>query len=357
MSRTGVILTNIGTPDAPTPEAVGRYLREFLMDPYVLDMPFLKRWLLVNGIIVPRRRVYSAEHYQEVQTDDGSPLMVFTKRFAADLAAELGNHGDEYIVEIGMRYGNPSISAALSKLMSDNVDRVIALPLYPQYTQSSFETAVVETRKLAQKFGSVADLSFVPPFYADRGFIDACVHRVGEHLKLNSADHVLFSFHSVPERHIKQLDASGQYCLAKPDCCEAIGAQNQNCYRAHCLATTRAIARGLGLNDDQYTMCFQSQFGRDRWIGPAFEDLLRELPGRGVKTVAVFCPSFVADCLETLEEIGIRGRDEFKEAGGQDLTLIPCLNSDPLWVKAAANLIVETRSGSESRSAVAGGVG
>ncbi|HEY3103556.1 MAG TPA: ferrochelatase [Pyrinomonadaceae bacterium] len=338
MGRIGVLLTNIGTPDEPTPDAVGRYLREFLMDEYVLDMPFMKRWLLVNRVIVPRRKHYSAEHYQKIQMPEGSPLLVHTKKFAAGLASELSNGGAEFVVEIGMRYGNPSIAAGLANLKRAGVDTIVAVPLYPQYTQSSFETAVVETKRQAKKLGVTDRLLFVEPFYADAGFINANAHIVGEHLKTYSPDYTLFSFHGVPVRHIKQIDAA-DHCRVNDACCAQVGPTNANCYRAQCHATARAIATAVGLNIDQYTTCFQSQFGKDEWIGPAFEGLLRELPKRGIKTIAVACPSFVADCLETLEEVGIRGREEFREAGGEELTLIPCLNSDPLWIKAAANLI------------------
>jgi ferrochelatase len=335
MTRTGVLLINIGTPDDPTPDAVGRYLREFLMDEYVLDMPFIKRWLLVNRVIVPRRKHYSAEHYQKIQMPEGSPLLVHTERFAAGLISELGN---DYAVEIGMRYGNPSIAAGLSKLKKAGVDRIVAAPLYPQYTQSSFETAVAETRKRANKLGVSGKTVFLDPFYLDEDFIQANAKVVSEHLKTRMADYVLFSFHSVPVRHIKQLDPN-DHCRVNESCCAEVGAANQNCYRAQCHATARAIASAVGLTPDRYTACFQSQFGKDEWIGPSFEGLLEELPKRGIKSVAVACPSFVADCLETLEEIGIRGREEFQEAGGEDLTLIPCLNSEPLWIKAAGNLI------------------
>ena len=338
MGRTGVLLINIGTPDEPTPEAVGRYLREFLMDEYVLDMPFVKRWLLVNRVIVPRRKHYSAEHYQKVQMPEGSPLLVHTERFAAGLVNEFAADAGEFVVEIGMRYGNPSIAGALLKLKKAGVDRIVAAPLYPQYTQSSFETAVVETRKQAKKLGIADKIVFLDPFYVEPGFIQANAAIVGEHLKTNSPDYVLFSYHGVPVRHIKQVDTHG-HCRTNDSCCAEVGAANANCYRAQCHATTRAIAAALELKAELYTTCFQSQFGKDEWIGPSFEDLLVELPKRGIKSVAVACPSFVADCLETLEEIGIRGREEFKEAGGDELTLIPCLNSDPLWIKAAANLI------------------
>ena len=338
MTRTGVLLTNIGTPDEPTPEAVGRYLRQFLMDEYVLDIPFIKRWLLVNRIIVPRRKHYSAEHYKKIQMEEGSPLLVYTRKFAAGLANELS---DDYAVEIGMRYGNPSIAAGLANLRKAGVGRIVAVPLYPQYTQSSFETAIVETKKQAKKLGLSDNLEFVDPFYVDPGFIEACARIVSEHLQVHSPDHVLFSYHGVPVRHIKQIDTNG-YCRVNETCCVEVGAANQNCYRAQCHATSRAIASMLGLNADEFTTCFQSQFGKDEWIGPSFEDLVVELPKRGIKTLAVACPSFVADCLETLEEIGIRGREEFQDAGGEDLTLIPCVNRHPLWVKAAANLIRAT---------------
>ena len=349
MTRIGVLLTNIGTPDEPTPEALARYLREFLMDEYVLDMPYIKRWLLVNRIIVPRRKHYSAEHYQKVQMEEGAPLLVYTQRFAAGLASELS---DDYVIEIGMRYGNPSIPAGLTNLKKAGVDRIVAVPLYPQYTQSSFQTAVVETKKQAKKLGLTGKLKFVDPFYVDPGFIGACAQVVRDHLQAHSPDHVLFSYHGVPVRHIKQIDTVG-YCQNNDSCCAQIGSANQTCYRAQCHATSRAIAAALGLKPNQFTTCFQSQFGKDEWIGPSFEDLLVELPKRGIKTVAVACPSFVADCLETLEEVGMRGREEFQEAGGADLTLIPCINSRPLWVKAAAKLIRATAEQSEVAGASA----
>jgi ferrochelatase len=353
MNRTGVLLINIGTPDDATPEAVGRYLREFLMDGYVLDMPFWKRWFLVNRIIVPRRKYDSAKHYQEIQTDEGSPLMFHTKRFAASLSTELANRDGDYVVEIGMRYGNPSIGAALSRLKASSVNRVVVMPLYPQYTQSSFLTATVETKKRARQIGLESQLSFVDPFYDDKRFIKAWAQRVEEHLGERELDHVVFSYHGIPVRHIKKLDPSGGHCLGSSDCCAQISVVNQNCYRAQCFATSGAIARELGLEADRFTTCFQSQFGRDVWIGPNLDDRLRELPGRGLKRVAVLCPSFVADCLETVEEIGIRGSEDFMQAGGKELTLVPCLNSDPAWITAAADLITNSQ-GDRLRAKAAG---
>jgi len=352
MKRIGVLLINVGTPDDTTPESVGRYLRQFLMDGHVLDMPYLKRWLLVNRVIVPHRQEHTAKHYQEIDTEEGLPLLVHTRNLATELSAELSNREHEYVVAIGMRYGNPSIRSALAKLKAHNVDRIVAVPLYPQYTQSSFATAVAETRKRARQLGLTNQLSFVPPFYGDSGFIKVSADVVAQHLNSRAPDHFLFSFHSVPTRHIKKLDSSGGRCLINADCCDEIRTANQDCYRAQCIATARSIARELGLAADRYTACFQSQLGKDEWIGPALEDLLRELPNRGIRTVAVFCPSFVADCLETLEEIGIRGREEFAKAGGQELILIPCLNSEPLWIKAAADFIFEkTRDRNQVKAA------
>ena len=350
MTRIGVLLINIGTPDEPTPEAVGRYLRQFLMDEYVLDLPYLKRWLLVNRVIVPRRKYSSAEHYKKIQSEEGAPLLVHTRKFAAALAEELSHDAHDYSVEIGMRYGNPSIEASLGKLKNQRADKIVVVPLYPQYTQSSFQTAVAETKKQAKKLGLTDRLVFLDPFYIDAGFVDACTEIINEHLRTQSADHLLLSYHSVPVRHIRKLDPTN-YCRIDESCCAEITEANQNCYRAQCHATSRAIASAVGLEPNEFTTCFQSQLGKDEWIGPSFDELVAELPQRGIKTLAVACPSFVADCLETLEEIGITGSEEFREAGGDELTLIPCVNDHQRWIKAAADLVRKTASGSDQAKA------
>ena len=341
MKRTGVLLINLGTPDEPTPEAVGRFLREFLMDEFVLDVPALLRWFLVNVVIVPRRKNQSARLYQKIHTEQGSPLLVHTLDLAEKVAAKLSAKNDDYVVEVGMRYGNPSIASALAKLLAANVERVVALPLYPQYAESSFETAVLETQRKAYALGSPFKLAFLPPFFDRPEFIDACARRVADYLKADSPDHIVFSFHGVPVRHIKKLDQSHRHCLVQADCCEGIGAANQLCYRAQCVSTALAIAAQLGLYEDGYTWSFQSRFGPAEWIGPSTESVLRDLAARGKKQVAVFCPSFVADCLETLEEIALRGRETFVASGGDDLKLIPALNTYPLWVEAITHWIVE----------------
>jgi ferrochelatase len=340
LNRIGVLLINLGTPDAPTPEAVGSYLREFLMDGFVIDVPKPVRWFLVNVMIVPRRKIQSAKAYQKVQLPGGSPLRVYTRALAEKVAEQLSKD-ERYVVEYAMRYGNPSIASALSRLNSQGPSRIIVLPLYPQYAESSFETAVVETKSVAQRLGCAERLSFFPPFYDRPEFIAAFARRVADAHSTQPSDHIVFSFHSLPERHLKRLDATGQYCLVKPDCCDRISAVNQNCYRAQCFSTARRIAAQLDLKDDDYTVSFQSRLGRAKWIGPTTEVVLRELGERGVKRVAVSCPSFVADCLETVEEMGIRGRQTFIEAGGDELFLVPSLNAEPAWVEAVANWIRE----------------
>ena len=341
MKRTGVLLINLGTPDDSSPEAVGRFLREFLMDGFVLDIPAPLRWPLVNVAIVPRRRKQSAELYQKIHSADGPPLLFHTRQLATEVSAALTAIEDRYLVKFGMRYGNPSIASALEELHTANVERIIVLPLYPQYAESSFETAVVETKKRARELGCADKLLFLSPFYADPNFINACAERVTEHFNGDTPGHILFSFHGVPVRHVKKLDQSQRHCAVKPNCCQEISVVNQHCYRAQCIFTAEAIRQQMGLSESSCTTSFQSRFGRTEWVGPATDEVLRNLARSGVRKVAVFCPSFVADCLETLEEIAIRGRETFLTAGGEELRLIPSLNTHPAWVATVTNWIVE----------------
>lgn len=335
--KTGLLLINLGTPDAATPDAVGRYLREFLMDPFVIDTPKPLRWFLVNIVIVPRRKHKSAAAYQKIQMPEGSPLLVHTRALARGVLAELGDY--EYAVEFGMRYGNPSIASALERLKQQDVSRIIVLPLYPQYAESSFETAVVETKKSGKQLECADRLTFLEPFYNRPEFINAWAERIRQSVGEQKPEHFLFSFHSLPVRHVLRVNGSNQHCLKTADCCDRIMAANQNCYRAQSFATARAIADQVGLVSANFTVAFQSRLGRAEWIGPDTEAVICDLARRGLKRVAVACPSFVADCLETLEEIAIRGRELFVTAGGEDLQLIPSLNSDRLWVQAVAEWV------------------
>jgi ferrochelatase len=329
----GLLLVNLGTPDAPEPAPVRAYLREFLADPRVLDINPVGRAALLNLVILPRRPRQSAAAYRQVWTDRGSPLMVHSLDLLEQVATRLP---DGWIAALGMRYGEPSIAGAIADLIAGGADSIVAFPLYPQYAASSTGTALEEIYRVTGQMWNVPPLHVVPPFYDHPAFIDAFVE-VGREAA-GGADHVLFSYHGLPERHMHKSDPSGAHCLATDDCCDRIAAVNRHCYRAQCYATTRALVVGLDLEPDGYSVSFQSRLGRSPWIRPFTDHVLPELAERGVRRLAVFCPSFVADCLETLEEVAIRGRDQFREAGGEELTLVPSLNSSPRWADAVAAL-------------------
>jgi protoporphyrin/coproporphyrin ferrochelatase len=327
---TGLLLINLGTPDAPTTPAVRRYLREFLSDPRVIDINAVGRALLLNLIILPTRPAKSAAAYRAVWDETrGSPLLAFSKDLAAGVQAKLGA---SWRVELAMRYGNPSIASALDALRAEIVDRIVVLPLYPQYAASSTATSVARVMELVGERWDVVPLDFVPAFYADAGFLTAFETVARPALAAARADHVLFSFHGLPERQIKKSDPTGAHCLHSATCCDAIGPANQGCYRAQCYFTARELARRLAITD--YTVTFQSRLGRTPWITPHTDVVLEQLAKQGTKRIAVLCPAFVADCLETLEEIGIRERERFRTAGGEELTLVPSLNATPAWIDA-----------------------
>lgn len=334
-TKTGVLVVNLGTPDAPTTSAVRRYLREFLSDPRVLDINPIGRWLLVNLIIAPFRSPKSAEAYGEVWTPEGSPLLVFGDALVAQMQAAM----PDVPIRLAMRYQNPSIEAGLEALHAEGCDRIVVFPLFPQYASSSTGSALEEIYRVAGSKWNTPWINVVPPYYDEPAFIEAMATIGREALAAQNPDHVLLSFHGLPERHCTKSDPTGQHCLAKPDCCEVIVEANRNCYRAQCVQTGRALAKALNLGDDDYTICFQSRLGRTPWIQPYTDELVEGLAKKGVRSVAVFCPAFTADCLETLEEIGMRAVEDFKEAGGEDLRLVPSLNSHPQWVQAAVSLV------------------
>jgi len=335
--RIGVLLLNVGTPDAPRPREVRRYLREFLSDPRVFDAPWLVRKLILHLVILPFRPRRSAHAYARIFGADGrSPLLAIGENFARALGGKLG---PEYEVALAMRYGRPAIASALERLRSLGIDRIVVFPLFPQAASSTTGSALAEALRLATRPWNVPVLSVVPPFYDEPGLARAFAEAGRAVLEDLRPDHVLFSFHGLPERHIRKSDASAAHCLKRPDCCAAIGLANRNCYRAQCFATARAIAAAVGCDPARWSVSFQSRLGRDPWIRPYTDETVRALPARGVRRVAVFCPAFVADCLETLEEIGIGAREMFREAGGEDLRLVPSLNDHPLWVELAAGLV------------------
>jgi len=332
-SRTALLLVNLGTPDAPTTADVRRYLREFLSDPRVIDLPSALRWLFLNLIILPRRPARSAEAYRQVWTPEGSPLLVHGQNLTQAVQSAL----PKIEVALAMRYGNPSIASALAKLEQAGCDEIVVFPLYPQYASSSTgSTLEAVYQQLATRWNTPY-VRVIPPFYDHPAFIEALA-QVGEaELATYNPDHILFSFHGLPERHLIK-SSNGDTCLASEDCCASMHLGNRNCYRAQCFATARALAKRLGLTPEDSTVTFQSRLGRTVWIRPYTDEALPKLAAAGVRKLAIYCPAFVADCLETLEEIGIRADEDFRAAGGESVRLIPGLNNHPTWVDAVVEL-------------------
>lgn len=342
----GVLLVQLGTPDSPAPADVRRYLREFLSDPRVLDLPWLPRKLLLETAILPRRPRSSGAAYEKIWTGEGSPLLVHSRGVAAALARALG---PGYAVRLGMRYGEPSLAGALLALRADGALRVLVLPLFPQYAASSTGSAFARVARLATAEWDPPALELLGPFYDAPGFVAAWRAVAQPPLAAFGPDHVLFSFHGLPERQIRKSDPTRSHCLSGPDCCDAPGTALARCYRAQCFATARSLAGALELAAEAWSVAFQSRLGRMPWIKPYTDLRLPELAAAGVKRLAVVCPTFVADCLETLEEIGIRGRAQWRGVGGEELLLVPSLNAHPDWVTALAGFI-RARSSAAART-------
>ncbi len=333
---TGLLLCNLGTPSDPSPASVRRYLRQFLADPRVLDINPVGRWGLLNLIILPLRPRRSAAAYKKIWTERGSPLLWNSEDLVLAVRERLG---PSWAVELAMRYQQPSIASALEKLRNAGADRVVVFPLYPQYAASSTGSTVEEVFRVVAPAWVPPTLTFVGPFYDDPGFIDAFATQGEPILRSEKPDHVLMSFHGLPERHMRKTDATGRHCLAAPDCCERIVPANRHCYRAQCFATARALAARLALPAGSWSVSFQSRLGRTPWIHPYTDRVILELAAQGKKRLVVFSPAFVADCLETLEEIGMRARHDFIATGGERLTLVPSLNASPTWADAVVRLV------------------
>jgi len=333
----GLLLINLGTPDAPQTPEVRRYLRQFLSDPRVLDMNAAARAFVLNVFILPFRPRRSAAAYRKIWTEVGSPLLVHGLALREQLHERLG---PQVQVELGMRYQNPSIASAIERFRANDVDRIVALPLFPQYSSAASGSAVEKLFDVVGELWNVPQLQVVPPFYDDSGFLDAFAAVGRRTTREFEPDYVLMSFHGLPERHMTKSDEStnGRHCLESEDCCLRMVAANRNCYRAQSFATARGIATRLGIAESDYSVSFQSRLGRDPWIKPYTDEVIVELAQRGVKKLAVLSPAFVADCLETLEELAIRGREDFRKHGGEDLRLVPSLNSTAPWVDAVVAL-------------------
>ncbi len=334
--RTGVLLINLGTPAAPDVRSVRRYLREFLSDPRVLDLPRLPRWLLLYGAILPFRPRTSARAYRQIWLPEGSPLLVHGRALRDGVAKALG---DGYSVKLAMRYQAPSIAAALDEFAVEDVARIVAIPLFPQYSSAATGAALQALYAAAASRWNAPVVEARGTFYDDSGFVRAVAQVSRPALDAFRPEHVIFSYHGLPERHIRRSDASGRHCLADAHCCESVGPANRHCYRAQCFATTRAVAAQLDLEAERHSVAFQSRLGRTPWIQPYTDKRLPELARGGVRRLAILCPSFVADCLETVEEIGIRARQQWRALGGEELLLVPCVNDHPAWVESVASWV------------------
>jgi ferrochelatase len=336
------MLLNLGTPDSSSTRDVRRYLREFLGDPRVIDVHPVLRTLLLHGVILPFRPRRSAEAYRKIWTERGSPLLVESLALREAVARDLG---EGFVVELAMRYGSPSIERALARLLASEPARLVVAPLFPQYADAVTGSCLARVSELLEASGGRAapEVRSVPPFYDDPGYIAAWAAIAREPLRAFAPDHVLFSYHGLPEKQVRRADASGSHCLEgsleSPDCCSKMGPVNRDCYRAQCHATSRALAEALDLEPERWSLAFQSRLGLARWIRPYTHQLVTDLARQGHRRLAVLCPAFVADCLETLEEIGIRLRAQWQDLGGEALLLAPCPNAHPTWSAAVARLV------------------
>lgn len=342
--KTGVLLVNLGTPDSFTPRDVYRYLIEFLTDPRVIDKPWLMRQLLVRGCIVPFRYRQSARSYKEIWTAGGSPLKMYGFLTKDALQIFLG---ENFLVDLAMRYREPSIAQSLQFFKQAGVQKIVVLPLFPQYASATTGSVHQKVMEIVSKYSVIPEMIFVSQYAEHPGLITAFkAAATGYHL--HEYDHIIISFHGLPQSQILKADRHG-HCLKTADCCSQLSACNWDCYSAQCYATARALVQALELTREKYSVVFQSRLGRDPWLQPYFSKELENLAHRGHKKILVFCPSFVCDCLETIYEIGVEYAAEFKRAGGDRLDLVPGLNDHSAWIEALASIVIEHLGGQLER--------
>ncbi len=333
----GVLLVNLGSPDSTDPKDVKKYLGEFLMDPRVIDVPLWARTLLVKGIILNTRPKKSAAAYQKIWWDEGSPLIVISERLQSKVAERIS-----IPVGLAMRYGSMSLKKGLQSLVDQGVQEVLVIPLYPQFAMATTETIDVKVEELKNEFFPALTITSLPAFYNKPEYIEVLSNSISEKLKDMDYEHLLFSYHGVPERHIRKSDISNGNCKMDGKCCFKKGSeQHKFCYRHQCEMTTIYVAKKLGLKNGTYSTSFQSRLGFDPWLQPYTDRTIERMGKEGIKKMAIVTPAFVADCLETLEEIAMEGQEIFHEVGGQEFTTIPCLNDRDDWADILANWIHE----------------
>ena len=340
--KRGVLLVNLGSPNSTSESDIRRYLREFLMDGRVIDSSYPIRFGVVHFMILPTRPRQAAEAYKKIWTPQGSPLIVTSKNVREKLAQRF-----KFPIELAMRYQNPSIPDAVASLRRQGVDQLLVIPLFPHYAMSSYETDVERVKEVVADTAPGLHLSFQKPYYNHPRYIEALVASAIPSLE-TGYDHLLFSFHGIPERHLRKSDPTGCHCLKTTDCCSTPSPAHDYCYRSQCFKTTAAFVQKADIPSDKYSISFQSRLGRTPWLSPYTDFELSRLAKSGIKKILIICPAFVSDCLETLEEISIRGRDTFVQAGGSELVRIPCLNEHPLWLCALEEMINEWQASSNS---------
>lgn len=354
-AKTGVLIVNLGTPDSPSTGDVRKYLREFLMDGRVIDVPYILRFILVNLIIAPFRAPKSAKTYREVWEERGSPLKFYGEDIEDMLQERLG---DEYLVRLAMRYQSPSIQSVLDQIKDQGLKQIIVIPLFPQYASATSGSVQEKVMEIVRRWQIIPEITFVHNFYDHPMFIQSFAEVAKKYLEEENYDHYIFSYHGLPERQIRRGDSTGT-CLkaakenkalaGQANCCASIHPLNQSCYRAQCFETTRLLTAALGIPEEKYTVCFQSRLGNDPWIKPYTEDLIKELVKDGKKRVLAFSPSFIADCLETTIEIGEEYKEVFEEEGGEHWQLVESLNDSPLWADTLKSLVLEHTSSQPSK--------
>lgn len=347
--KTGVLLINLGTPDSPKTADVRKYLGQFLNDPRVIDINPIERFILVNGIIVPFRSSKSAKLYEKIWTKEGSPLLINSIRQKELLQKELGH---QFVVELGMRYQSPSIESALNKLREAQVEKIIIIPLYPQYASSSTGSSVEEAMRILKKWEVTPSIEVISKFYDNPDFIEACIDVAKKHLspkedgdkKIFEYDYFIFSYHGLPERHIMKSAAHyGKDICKLGTCCDVITKNNQYCYRANCFETTRQLVKGLNIPEGKYETTFQSRLS-DKWIKPYSDKVVEQKAKEGKKNILIFSPAFVADCLETIYEIGIEYNEIFIKHGGEKIQLVESLNDSPKWIDALKKMVLGAKA-------------
>lgn len=330
----GVLLVNLGSPQSPTAKDVKPYLDEFLMDERVIDVPYLLRALLVRGIILRKRPEKAAAAYKKIWWDEGSPLIVLSKRMH-----EKVKKLTTIPVTLAMRYGKPSLLSGLQELSDKGVTEVLLFPLYPQHAMASTETILVLAEEHRKKYFPQMKITIVPAFYNKPEYIRNLSESIKRHLQNFEYDHLLFSYHGIPERHIRKTDVTKSHCTIDRSCCITPSPAHEFCYRHQCTETTRQVIAYLGIPEGKYSQTYQSRLAGDKWLDPYTDVEINKMPEKGIKKLAVVTPAFVSDCLETLEEIAMEANHQFKEHGGTDFLAIPCLNDDDEWCQTISNWI------------------